>query len=103
MLKHYAGWAALTLGFSGFVMVVASCNAQSPVQPGPDVSRSAFFERSSREVGIESELETDRDSFTPSTSIVSPRRTIVESSFSVIDDSIGKDTYSYPELLLRMA
>lgn len=54
-----------------------------------------------REEQAESEWETDRDSVTPSTAIASRNRTIWESSFTVIDHTFGKDTYSYPELLLR--
>jgi hypothetical protein len=101
MWNPYARVIALTVGLSGFIAVVANCNAQSPLQPINDVSRRASSERGTEEQDNESELETDRDSFTPSTSIASLRRTIVESSFSVIDHSVGKDTYSYPELLLR--
>ncbi len=47
------------------------------------------------------EIETDRDSFTPATTIAGWRRLIVESAYSFIDNRGVKETHSYPELLLR--
>ncbi len=47
------------------------------------------------------ELETDRDAFTPATSTVGRSRTVVESSYSFIDNRIAHDTNSFPELLVR--
>ncbi|MEK6257871.1 MAG: transporter [Planctomycetota bacterium] len=46
-------------------------------------------------------LETDRDSFTPSTRTVELERWIVESSYSFIDNRDSKETHSFPELLTR--
>ena len=46
-------------------------------------------------------LETDRDSFTPATSTVGRAYTVLESSYSFIDNRIGPETHSFPELLLR--
>lgn len=47
------------------------------------------------------ELETDRDAFTPATSVVGRRRTVLESSYSFIDNRNVAETHSFPELLLR--
>ena len=49
----------------------------------------------------EEPIETDRDSFTPSTRTVSAQRTIIESSYSFIDNRHTADTHSLPELLVR--
>lgn len=61
----------------------------------------APLQRESRGQESENELETDRDSVTPATSLVGVRRTVVESSYSFIENSIGQDTHSFPELLVR--
>ncbi len=47
------------------------------------------------------ELETDRDAFTPATSVVGKRLIVVESSYSFIDNRNVADTNSLPELLVR--
>lgn len=47
------------------------------------------------------EIETDRDSFTPATSLVGHRRFIVESAYSFIDNRRVYETHSLPELLVR--
>jgi hypothetical protein len=49
----------------------------------------------------ERELETDRDAFTPATSTTGSKRTIVESSYSFIDNRRVAETHSFPELLVR--
>lgn len=46
-------------------------------------------------------IETDRDSFTPSTRTVERDRWIVESSYSFVDNRLKDATHSFPELLLR--
>ena len=46
-------------------------------------------------------LETDRDSFTPSTRTVERERRVVESSYSFVDNGLKDETHSFPELLLR--
>lgn len=47
------------------------------------------------------ELETDRDSFTPSTNIVGQKRLVLESSYSFIDNRNVYETHSLPEILAR--
>lgn len=49
----------------------------------------------------ERELETDRDAFTPATSTIGSRLTVVESSYSFIDNLRVAETHSFPELLVR--
>lgn len=50
---------------------------------------------------FEGHIETDRDSFTPSTRTVEKGRWIVESSYSFIDNRHTAETHSFPELLAR--
>jgi len=50
----------------------------------------------------EEELETDRDSFTPATTVVGHGRVMLESSYSYIDNRDGAETHSFPELLTRV-
>jgi hypothetical protein len=47
------------------------------------------------------EIETDRDSFTPATTITGRGRLIVESAYSFLDNRAFKETHSFPEFLLR--
>ncbi len=49
----------------------------------------------------ESELETDRDSYTPATTTAGDGRWITEAAYSFIDNRTVAETHSYPELLLR--
>lgn len=50
---------------------------------------------------VSEEIETDRDSFTPATTLAGRKRMIVESAYSFIDNRRVPDTHSYPELLFR--
>lgn len=47
------------------------------------------------------EIETDRDSFTPASSLVGARRLVIESAYSFIDNRDVKETHSFPEALAR--
>ena len=47
------------------------------------------------------EIETDRDSFTPATTVVGRRRALVEAAYSFLDNRRGLETHSLPEFLLR--
>jgi hypothetical protein len=49
----------------------------------------------------EGEIETDRDSFTPATTITPRRRIIIESAYSFLDNRGRSETHSFPEFLLR--
>lgn len=50
----------------------------------------------------EEHLETDRDSFTPSTNVVGAERILFESSYSYVDGRGGRQTHSFPEILTRV-
>src|SRR5262249_51821382 len=60
-------------------------------EPAPESSRES--ERD--------EIETDRDSFTPSSTLAGRGRLIVESAYSFVDNRRVKETHSVPELILR--
>ena len=47
------------------------------------------------------EIETDRDSFTPATTIAPRRRFILESAYSFLYNRGVKETHSFPETILR--
>jgi hypothetical protein len=65
------------------------------------------LDSASREAGDEGEeepddeIETDRDSFTPATTVVGYKRLVVESAWSYIDNRSVADTNSLPELICR--
>jgi hypothetical protein len=75
----------------------------SPVDPAESLtgSRLRGREASERPEGEREEIETDRDSFTPATSITPRGRWIVESAYSFLDNRGFKETHSFPELILR--
>jgi hypothetical protein len=50
----------------------------------------------------EDEIETDRDSFTPATTLAGAGRSIFEAAHSFIDNRSVPETHSYPELLVRV-
>ncbi|MFM8986773.1 MAG: transporter [Planctomycetia bacterium] len=54
-----------------------------------------------REPPAREELETDRDSFTFAPTTAGPGRSILEASYSVIDNRTTPEAHSFPELLLR--
>jgi len=47
------------------------------------------------------EIETDRDSFTPATSVVGRGRWVVESAYSFVDNRQVLETHSFPEVVAR--
>jgi hypothetical protein len=47
------------------------------------------------------ELETDRDSFTPATTLVGRGKTMLESAYTFSDNRSSKEGHSFPELLIR--
>ena len=58
-------------------------------------------ESTRRAESAEDEIETDRDSFTPATTLAGRRRTIVEAAYTFLDNRRVPDTNSLPELLVR--
>ena len=84
-----------------FGLFIASLRAegQEPARQGTPVET---LEQLTGEKATEKdEIETDRDSFTPATTIVGRRRLIVESAYSFEDNRRVKETHSLPELILR--
>lgn len=57
--------------------------------------------RAQREGPARRELETDRDSFTFAPSTTGADTSILEASYSFIDNRIGPESHSVPEILLR--
>jgi hypothetical protein len=66
-------------------------------EPGGERRREGESEREAEP----DEIETDRDSFTPATTLAGRGRTIVESAYSFIDNRRVKETHSVPELIMR--
>jgi hypothetical protein len=73
--------------------VLASCTGAAPYAS----AQTEFLQRS----GEERELETDRDAFTPATSTVGHGISVLESSYSFIDNRTVAETHSFPETLVR--
>lgn len=67
---------------------------------GWPVSRAQAQTANMEAAGV-GEMETDRDSFTPATSTVARSYTISEAAYSFIDNRIGPESHSFPELLVR--
>lgn len=67
-----------------------------PLFAQPAEVREAPEERRTEEI-----IETDRDSFTPSTRTAGKKRLIVEAAHSFIDNRGIPETHSFPEILLR--
>ncbi len=57
--------------------------------------------RAQREVPSREELETDRDSFTFAPTTTGANTSILETSYSFIDNRRGPETHSVPEVLVR--
>ena len=74
------------------LIVPAICYAQFPME---SVAENAF------ESFEEDEIETDRDSFTPSTSVVGHGRFVFEAAHSFIDNRGVPETHSFPEIITR--
>jgi hypothetical protein len=72
-----------------FILALAACLA-----PGGHA-------RAQREGPARRELETDRDSFTFAPSTTGADTSILEASYSFIDNRIGPESHSVPEVLLR--
>lgn len=81
---------------------------ESVLFPEPGTRYDLFAEPAAEGRGIEreaggeaDEIETDRDSFTPATTITPVGRVIFESAYTFIDNRDTYDTHSFPESLLR--
>jgi hypothetical protein len=63
--------------------------------------RDALGQETEGEPEKRDEIETDRDSFTPSTTTVGRGLTILESSYTFSSNRDAKEGHSFPELLVR--
>ncbi|MBI1347004.1 transporter [bacterium] len=88
-------WSGLVL--LACYMASPSASAQEFAGPFADAIRG----ESTSDVEAEP-LETDRDSFTPATTLVDRGLTMIESSYSFIDNRQSADSHSFPELLTRV-
>ena len=82
----------------------ASPDMKTPVEPRPEAEKErpeAEREEPEEEEGPEP-IETDRDSFTPSTRTVEAGRTVLEAAYSFIDNRHTADNHSFPELVARI-
>ena len=73
----------------------------SPVETLEVLTGERSAESGREREGEPDEIETDRDSFTPATTVVGRGRLVVEYAYSFIDNRGFKETHSVPELLLR--
>lgn len=84
----------------GLVAIAAlPLSAQEPA--GPPEMEAGEVEAEGEEEEEEDEIETDRDSFTPATTLANTGRTIFEAAHSFIDNRNVPETHSYPEFLAR--
>lgn len=79
------------------LFLLAICGPVYAQEPEPVAAGREAVER------LESlgEIETDRDSFTPASTVVGRNRLVVESAYTFLDNRGIKETHSFPELLLR--
>jgi hypothetical protein len=92
------GGAIVCCAVIGLAAGAATASASEPWSPARVF---AGGEQSRFDSSEESEFETDRDSFTPSTTTVAAGKMMVESAWSFIDNRDVPDTHSLPELVLR--
>jgi hypothetical protein len=99
---------AFALALASGRTVAQSPTSDQPLPAAPE-RRSSTVERlealtgESAGAGAEEadEIETDRDSFTPATTITPLRKFIFEAAYSFVDNRGVKETHSFPEVLVR--
>jgi hypothetical protein len=99
---------AIVVALAGVVQILAQGRVreqvptQTPARP-TESGESSTREREEPEFEnpFENAIETDRDSFTPSTKTAGRGRLILESAYSFLDNRNRPDTHSFPEFLLR--
>lgn len=93
---------SLSLSMSWFAIPLLTATGIAMAQEGEPTGGPTLREPGEVFREREEEIETDRDSFTPATTVVAPRRVLVESSYSFTDYREGVDSHSFPELLARI-
>lgn len=96
--------AALSLVVLTGLVRVESVGAQDFADVRDFVSDRSLFGTSAEESeGDEDDkLETDRDSFTPATTVLKRGQVLFESSYSMLDLRGRPDSHSFPEILTRI-
>lgn len=95
---------AITLGlmFVGALAVAQESSPSSESRQGSPEAEAGEEMDELEEEEEEDEIETDRDSFTPATSLPGVGRSIFESAYSFIDNRSVAETHSYPEAIARI-
>jgi hypothetical protein len=112
MRRHLLAVVALTCGVPGLAFWCPRAAAQdvpppvpnSPVQTVSETQGSLELltgERIEERPEGEDEIETDRDSFTPATTLAGRGRLILETAYSFVDSRQFKDSHSFPEAIAR--
>lgn len=91
-MSHYQRITGIVL----FCLLGMPSLASAQFFPFGGISDDAF-----EEGGEADEIETDRDSFTPATTVVGYHRTVVESAYSFVDNRGVPETHSFPEIVTR--
>jgi hypothetical protein len=87
--------------FSRFQLILWLCWIATALALVSPTRAQEFRPAGERAENDEDEMETDRDSFTFATTVVGTRKTILESSYSFIDNRVGPESHSFPEFLAR--
>ncbi len=93
-------WMVLLVAFCGS-LTVRPAAGQEGARPSLPFTDRPSPESEGPGSRFEDPVETDRDSFTPSTRTAGKNRLIFETSYSFVDNRDAKETHSFPELLLR--
>lgn len=93
---------SLRYGIAVVLLAVGSSQlvAQEAVRSEVDERTAEWGEMLEPDAEVE-EIETDRDSFTPSVATAPMGRFIFESAYSFIDNDRVAETHSFPEMLIR--
>ncbi|MBX7103995.1 MAG: transporter [Gemmataceae bacterium] len=98
----------ISLVAAGVLIVVGQAPGQTPAALPSEIpailtpAREQVGERpESPEPRERDEIETDRDSFTPSTKTVGRRRLVIESAYTFLENRGRAETHSFPEFLAR--
>lgn len=83
------------------LLIPALAFAQVPPPMLPEPAEFRLEEEGDEPEEEEEEIETDRDSFTPATTLVGRRRWVIESAYSFVDNRRVPETHSFPELIMR--
>lgn len=95
-------WRSLCGMVLGAALTLVGSSASAEEPPRDDaVANEPAIEYEPLESPFEDHLETDRDSFTPSTRTANQGRWILESAYSFIDQRRTPEKHSLPELVLR--